>query len=896
MGEGALPVVSAKFDAALDQALIQLRSSLRDALTSEYRRCMAVGAKPIASAKAVSASSCPSKDQPNSQSKDSINLKVSDSAPDNTVAPVSHGDEKMFAMIADRKKIETALRQKKLVVQRSSLKNRMRLESNLVWGTTSFVAWLAIFIPFMIAFDLLDPGYDIGSVHEMALEHYGLQTSKLLEVKEWDHVYSFMEKFKLQNDLLQPTGVVYWQSPRFLHKLGLTAAGETEYQRQKEMQHVLSEQPAHGSGKRRLSSTSDEYSSSVEAKLMSLRNIYQNPTSFSADVHGHPRNIYDCKHPSLSDLINIHSQLEKKREAAQGSNSSTSSVSRRRRTESYGPHADYSKYFPEFVGEYETVLPYNHQKVNVSRPNTDTYLPRYRYPYPIISLLPPVVYQKRLKVKECKRDSFADRFLNQDINILSPIFGRNAPKDTDIIDCVDCSKSEDAAIAKDIDTDRFNFLGDSVYARLAGSPGDHSGGQFSDWMRIGWLGKQTKEAVISVLLYTEHLEVFTSVSIHVIQKESGVTRVERSIKSVAELDERGTAFAFHFLCWYVVVSGTLVLCMNIRTMLHRRKKLIKDTRREHFSMFSTLAIVVFTFTVEILYRQRENMNNLFLDIMNTFLKPPNNDFTHDGEVWALQHFFEVKEQIHNIDSQYAIIKIFGTIVYVLQVVQLVFHLGTHPRVDLLFATLSKIMNDVLHYCIIFIFVFVLLGYYGHWMFSGILPHIFGTFGGSLLKQMEMIVGFADNWPWSDVEVMNHQQKGSFMLYVALYFGIVFLILLNFFIAIVLEGFNGVWKGLHEEQNLGGVGHWVVTDACQAWVGYIEHLGRKWPKRGKIAHKIECLEEKEDDFETSLNATISETQLWEDYGFSDEASAMDFLSSVGHRAPAILRMPLPEQTQ
>merc|ERR1711972_241730 len=98
--------------------------------------------------------------------------------------------------------------------------------------------------------------------------------------------------------------------------------------------------------------------------------------------------------------------------------------------------------------------------------------------------------------------------------------------------------------------------------------------------------------------------------------------------------------------------------------------------------------------------------------------------------------------------------------------QLVFYLGAHPRIDLLCATVSKIINGLIHYAIIFMSLFFLLGYYAHWMFAGSLPGAFGTFQNAMLKQAEMLVGYADAWPWQDMKFMDRTEYVSFVLYLS----------------------------------------------------------------------------------------------------------------------------------
>jgi hypothetical protein len=237
------------------------------------------------------------------------------------------------------------------------------------------------------------------------------------------------------------------------------------------------------------------------------------------------------------------------------------------------------------------------------------------------------------------------------------------------------------------------------------------------------------------------------------------------------------------------------------------------------------------------------------------------------------------------------IKLMGTFVYALQVVQLILLLGAHPRVDLLCATIVRTINGLAHYSIIFVVTFGLLGFYAHWMFSSSLPNLFGSFGHAVLKQTEMIVGYADAWPWEEMKLMSSLEFFCFLGYLVVYFSVVFMILLNFLIAIILEGFFGVWKSLTEE-NAGGSGKWLPIDLWHAVKGAWVHHRRRWPSRIDVISRIENFEQtqnKWDTFESRKADTqlISEVMLVDEYGFEDEDEALEFLTAYALRAPLIL---------
>merc|ERR1712196_263593 len=108
------------------------------------------------------------------------------------------------------------------------------------------------------------------------------------------------------------------------------------------------------------------------------------------------------------------------------------------------------------------------------------------------------------------------------------------------------------------------------------------------------------------------------------------------------------------------------------------------------------------------------------------------------------------------------------------------------------------------------------------------------------------------------------------MYLVTYFGLVFMVLLNFFIAIILEGFFGVWKSLTED-NAGGSGKWLVIDVWNSWRGSCKHRSNKWPSRIDIISRIDALAKDQRHFDGLASIridtqTLSEVMLCQEYGF------------------------------
>merc|ERR1719305_737236 len=90
-------------------------------------------------------------------------------------------------------------------------------------------------------------------------------------------------------------------------------------------------------------------------------------------------------------------------------------------------------------------------------------------------------------------------------------------------------------------------------------------------------------------------------------------------------------------------------------------------------------------------------------------------------------------------------------------------------------------------------MYAVIAFLGHWQLG---PNVvgFGTPMDALIRQFEMVVG---EFPWEAVEGLDLTTSVIFMVYVAIYAFFVFFILLNFFLAIIVEAYSRVKKGMDE---------------------------------------------------------------------------------------------------
>jgi hypothetical protein len=138
----------------------------------------------------------------------------------------------------------------------------------------------------------------------------------------------------------------------------------------------------------------------------------------------------------------------------------------------------------------------------------------------------------------------------------------------------------------------------------------------------------------------------------------------------------------------------------------------------------------------------------------------------------------------------------------------------HPRLALLTGTISKAMDDFWHSAILIILIMCSFAGIGTWRF-GSEREEFGTFEKSMQTEFMMMLGeFLEEWT-DDTDLQA---------FVVLYLMIMFLLVLNFLLAIIVEAYMGV-RTINEENE---VEMEFFTDMLSVFQS--SYLGRRyqWP--------------------------------------------------------------------
>ena len=99
------------------------------------------------------------------------------------------------------------------------------------------------------------------------------------------------------------------------------------------------------------------------------------------------------------------------------------------------------------------------------------------------------------------------------------------------------------------------------------------------------------------------------------------------------------------------------------------------------------------------------------------------------------------------------------------------------------------LDEMAHFFFVFAILFVVLAFVGHWQFASMLPEEFGTMGKAFEWQFMMIIGEFPFDGWR--ELGDSTQMMMYWVYLILFAVVMFLTMMNFFLAIIVDAFVAV---------------------------------------------------------------------------------------------------------
>ena len=166
--------------------------------------------------------------------------------------------------------------------------------------------------------------------------------------------------------------------------------------------------------------------------------------------------------------------------------------------------------------------------------------------------------------------------------------------------------------------------------------------------------------------------------------------------------------------------------------------------------------------------------------------------------------FENKDQLSS----------FGFAIMVLNLVKILQSTAAHPRVGVLVSTLAKAFDDLIHFGILFIVVFLTFAFTGMWTFSNERSE-FATLQAGMTTQFAMLNGeFPEGF----------EEDNRMIAYAVITFVVQFLLMLNFLLAIVVDSYAAVKEDIKEQETDQDIFSDVYTSVVNGFTAF----WKKWP--------------------------------------------------------------------
>ena len=378
-----------------------------------------------------------------------------------------------------------------------------------------------------------------------------------------------------------------------------------------------------------------------------------------------------------------------------------------------------------------------------------------------------MICQTRRKRRECP-SPFSQSYNRQEPNKLykAPL---NAPKNSSILGC------------KDEELDDSPHLG---YAPMV-----HNGKpvyciflvkELLDRMKeYEWLDDLTDSVDVYTLIYTPDVDTLTLVQVNFEFSPTGrITSRDRqfSYTSIQASDR--------WVSWLVLTIIFLIL--SAARMLQVTKWWwTMPSLVTRFDLFQTLAFIAFS--TYSLSRRSLGVDAVLSNIMpliNCFLGV---DDTSSANAinFTINTYFDTLNMVMGQVTLEEAMKLIAYFLILMSLVRLIGYMAVHPKISIIAKTITNGLDDVFHFMLVFVSIFVTMAWLAHWSF-GMDKEPFSSMPTALNTCFQMLIG---EYPWGPEHTEGLVQK----VWLVVYTFLIYFVTINVLLAIIVEAYLGVKK-------------------------------------------------------------------------------------------------------
>eukprot|EP00397_Hematodinium_sp_SG-2012_P013439 GEMP01013645.1.p1 GENE.GEMP01013645.1~~GEMP01013645.1.p1 ORF type:complete len:845 (+),score=143.03 GEMP01013645.1:378-2537(+) len=193
----------------------------------------------------------------------------------------------------------------------------------------------------------------------------------------------------------------------------------------------------------------------------------------------------------------------------------------------------------------------------------------------------------------------------------------------------------------------------------------------------------------------------------------------------------------------------------------------------------------------------------------------------------VEKFFRIVDDFLILLSHDVSLRTFAYILVLAGFFRIVVYMRIHPRMAVLYKTVQTAGDDMIHFFLVFFLLFFVLVFTAVWSFGSVLEEYENLYVGTI-TQYRMIIG---EFPWDVME--RAPNPVLFFVYLIIFGLVVFFLLLNFFLAIVVDSYALV----KEQVNASVVERLVFVDVVAVFLYPFLALTKRWPGRHKLLDEI-----------------------------------------------------------
>lgn len=199
---------------------------------------------------------------------------------------------------------------------------------------------------------------------------------------------------------------------------------------------------------------------------------------------------------------------------------------------------------PTTPGDLATNADYHDQDPKQFPVRTDQFLRKARFGHLSASFAPAVVFQRRHPLRACEETSFADFIRNKmHYNPALP-YAYSAPRDGTLWECVDKEGIQDDSWDTLIEARATELGREKVYALFA----EYANG-IPAYERIKFFDAQTAEITIASIVFTQNVEIFTSIRVIFMVGEGGAITSKVYKSDVIGCYRKAILGPYLTVCW-----------------------------------------------------------------------------------------------------------------------------------------------------------------------------------------------------------------------------------------------------------------------------------------------------------------------------------------------------------